>query len=202
MASMVNSEPRTGWSVPNTLTVLRLLTIPVFVWLVLGQHRNVIALGVLVIAGATDFLDGWWARRTDSVTRLGELLDPVTDRLFILTAAVTLYLNHSIPGWLAVAVLLRDVLLWTLVPFLRSRGSSALPVHYLGKAATFNLLYAFPLLLLADGHGTVHELARTFAWAFTLWGVGLYWWVGVIYALQVLALVRAVPSPRRGRRVA
>lgn len=202
MTSMVTTQPREGWSLPNTLTVLRLATIPVFVWLVLGQHRNLLALGVLVIAGATDFFDGWLARRTGSVTVIGELLDPIVDRLFILTAAVTLYLDHAIPGWLAVLVLLRDVLLWLLVPLLRSRKVTSLPVHYLGKAATFNLLYAFPLLLLADGHGVLHELARTFAWAFTLWGVGLYWWVGVIYARQVASLLRSVPSPRRGRRVA
>jgi cardiolipin synthase len=170
--------------------------------LVLAAHRDVVALGVLVVAGITDFLDGWLARRTGNVTRIGELLDPIVDRLFILTAAVTLYADHSIPLWLAAAVLVRDVLLWVLVPFLRTRGITALPVHYLGKAATFNLLYAFPLLLISDGHGTVHELARTFAWAFTLWGVGLYWWVGIIYARQVIGLVRSVPSPRRGRRVA
>ena len=202
MASMVTAQPRSGWSLPNTLTVLRLLMIPVFMWLVLSNHRHAYALAVLVLAGATDFLDGWLARRTGSITRLGELLDPMVDRLFILAAAVTLYLHHSIPAWLAAAVLLRDVLLWLLVPFLRSRGISALPVHYLGKAATFNLLYAFPLLLLAHGHGSVHEIARTFAWAFTLWGVALYWWVGIIYARQVAGLVRSMPSPRRGRRVA
>lgn len=202
MTSMVTLQPRPGWSLPNTLTVVRLLTVPVFAWLVLSQHRNLVALGVLVIAGVTDFLDGWLARRTGSVTRIGELLDPIVDRLFILTAAITLYVDHAIPGWLAVAVLLRDVLLWLLVPLLRSRHVTSLPVHYLGKAATFNLLYAFPLLLLADGHGTVHELARTFAWAFALWGVGLYWWVGIIYARQVASLLRSVPSPRRGRRVA
>lgn len=202
MTPMVTTQPRSGWSLPNTLTALRLVTIPVFVWLVLSHHRHVYPLGILVLACATDFLDGWWARRTGNVTRIGELLDPIVDRLFILAAAVTLYLNHSIPGWLAALVLLRDVLLWVLVPFLRTRRISTLPVHYLGKAATFNLLYAFPLLLLANGHGAVHEIARTFAWAFTLWGVGLYWWVGIIYARQVTALVRSVPSPRRGRRVA
>lgn len=202
MTSMVTRHPRSGWSLPNTLTVFRLLTVPVFVWLVLSHQRHAWALGVLVVAGATDFLDGWLARRTASETRLGELLDPIVDRVFILAAAVTLYVNHSIPGWLAAVVLLRDAFLWLLVPFLRARGASSLPVHYLGKAATFNLLYAFPLLLLANGHGAVHEIARTFAWAFTLWGVGLYWWVAIIYTRQVTALVRSVPSPRRGRRVA
>lgn len=199
---MVTAQPRSGWSLPNTLTVFRLLTIPVFVWLVLSHHRHAYALAVLVTAGATDFLDGWLARRTGNVTRIGELLDPIVDRLFIFAAAVTLYVHHSIPGWLAAVVILRDVFLWALVPLLRSRRVSALPVHYLGKAATFNLLYAFPLLLLANGHGAMHEIARTFAWAFTLWGIGLYWWVGIIYARQAVSLIRSMPSPRRGRRVA
>lgn len=191
MASMVTAQPRSGWSLPNTLTVLRLLTIPIFMWLVLSNHRHLYALVVLVVAGATDFLDGWLARRTGSVTRLGELLDPIVDRLFILAAAVTLYLHHSIPAWLAAAVLLRDVFLWALVPFLRSRGISALPVHYLGKAATFNLLYAFPLLLLADGDSTAARIAEPVGWGFVWWGTVLYWVAGILYALQLRHLLAA-----------
>ena len=90
---------------------------------------------------------------------------------------------------------LRDLLLWGLVPLLRTRGYSALPVHFLGKAATFNLLYAFPLLLLGDGEGTVATLADVFGWAFAIWGIGLYWWAGVLYAWQVHRCCR--PTPRR-----
>jgi cardiolipin synthase (CMP-forming) len=93
---------------------------------------------------------------------------------------------------------LRDVLLWCLVPLLRSRGYSSLPVHFLGKAATFNLLYAFPLLLLAQGDGTGHTLALVFGWAFTLWGIGLYWCAGLLYVGQVRRLLQTVP-PRRVR---
>ena len=84
---------------------------------------------------------------------------------------------------------LRDALLWILVPFLRTRGYSSLPVHFLGKAATANLLYAFPLLLLGDGEGTIAELAQVFGWAFAFWGIGLYWWAGILYAWQVRKLL-------------
>jgi cardiolipin synthase len=88
---------------------------------------------------------------------------------------------------------LRDLLLWILVPILRTRGYSALPVHFLGKAATFNLLYAFPLLLLGDGEGVVATLADVFGWAFAVWGMGLYWWAGILYAYQVYRFVQTTP---------
>ena len=121
---------------------------------------------------------------------VGQILDPVADRLYILAVVVGLALRDIIPWWLAVSLPLRDLLLWGLVPFLRTRGYSALPVHFLGKAATFNLLYAFPLLLLGDGEGMVAPLAEVFGWAFAIWGVGLYWWAGVLYAWQVRKLLR------------
>jgi len=113
---------------------------------------------------------------------------------------VGLAMRDVIPWWLAVSLPLRDALMWLLVPLLRTRGYSALPVHFLGKAATFNLLYAFPLLLLGDGEGTVAELAQVFGWAFAFWGVGLYWWAGLLYAWQVRKLLRTTerrPRPAR-----
>ena len=101
---------------------------------------------------------------------------------------------------MAVSLPLRDLLLWGLVPFLRTRGYSALPVHFLGKAATFNLLYAFPLLLLGDGEGIVATLAEVFGWAFAIWGIGLYWWAGVLYAWQVRKLLADHRTPGCGAR--
>ena len=133
---------------------------PVFLWLVLGPEADAWALVVLMVSGFTDFLDGWLARRLDQYSRLGEILDPVADRLYILAVVVGLALRDIIPWWVAVSLPLRDLLMWGLVPILRTRGYSALPVHFLGKAATFNLLYAFPLLLLGDGEGVVATLAR------------------------------------------
>ena len=187
------------WTVPNLLSALRLLGVPLFLWLVLVPEADGWALGVLVLAGATDFLDGWLARRWNQTTVVGQLLDPVADRLYILAVVVGLGLREVIPWWMAVSIPLRDALMWGLVPLLRTRGLSSLPVHFLGKAATFNLLYAFPLLLLGDGTGTAAELARTFGWAFAGWGLGLYWWAGVLYAWQVRRLLATTERvPRRG----
>ena len=177
------------WTVPNLLSALRLLGVPVFLWLVLGPEEDTIALVVLMLSGVTDYLDGYLARRLQQTSRLGEILDPVADRLYILAVVIGLAFRDIIPWWMAIALPARDAFLWCLVPFLRTRGYSALPVHYLGKAATFNLLYAFPLLLLGDGDVVFAELARVFGWAFAIWGIGLYWWAGLLYAWQVRKLL-------------
>ena len=177
------------WTLPNLISLLRLAGVPVFLWLVLGPEADGWALVLLMVSGVTDFLDGWLARRLNQTTVLGQILDPVADRLYILAVVVGLALRDVIPWWMAVSLPLRDLLMWGLVPFLRTRGYSALPVHFLGKAATFNLLYAFPLLLLGDGEGVVATLARVFGWAFAFWGIGLYWWAGVLYAWQVRKLL-------------
>ena len=177
------------WTVPNLLSMIRLAGVPVFLWLILGPEADGWALALLMVSGVTDFLDGYLARRLGQMSTLGQILDPVADRLYILAVVVGLALREVIPWWVAVSLPLRDLLLWGLVPLLRTRGYSALPVHFLGKAATFNLLYAFPLLLLGDGEGTVATLANVFGWAFAIWGIGLYWWAGILYAWQVRTLL-------------
>ena len=180
-------------TVPNLLSLLRLAGVPLFLWLVLGPEADGWALLLLLVAGFTDYLDGNLARRLNQTSSLGQVLDPVADRLYILAVVVGLVLRDIIPLWLAVLLPMRDALLFSLVPFLRTRGYSALPVHYLGKAATAALLYAFPLLLLGDDAGTLGELAQVFGWAFTIWGVGLYWWAGLLYAWQVRTLLVTTP---------
>lgn len=184
------------WTVPNILSMVRLAGVPLFLWLVLGPEADGWALVVLMVSGVTDYLDGWLARTLDQRSNLGEILDPVADRLYILAVVVGLGLREIIPWWVAIILPLRDLLLWGLVPLLRTRGYSALPVHFLGKAATFNLLYAFPLLLLGEGEGVVPLLANVFGWAFALWGIGLYWWAGILYAWQVAKLLRDPTHPR------
>ena len=192
---MPRSETRDSrvWTLPNVLSLARLAGVPVFLWLVLVPEADGWALLLLMLSGVTDFLDGYLARRLDQYSRLGEILDPVADRLYILAVVIGLALRDIIPWWVALALPLRDLLLWGLVPFLRTRGYSALPVHFLGKAATFNLLYAFPLLLLGDGTGVVAALADVFGWAFAIWGIGLYWWAGDPLRLPGL---QAAPGPR------
>ena len=177
-------------TVPNLISIIRLAGVPLFLWLVLGPEADGWALLVLALSGVSDYLDGYLARRLQQTSTLGTILDPVADRLYILATVLGLAWRDIIPWWLAALLPARDLLLWGLVPFLRRRGYSALPVHFLGKAATFNLLYAFPLLLLGDGTGSAATLAKVFGWAFAGWGIGLYWWAGVLYAYQVYRLVK------------
>ncbi len=177
-------------TVPNLLSIARLFGVPLFLWLVLVPHADGWALVVLMVAGFTDWLDGMLARTLNQASKLGQILDPVADRLYILAVVIGLALREVIPWWLAVLLPLRDIFLFALVPFLRTRGYSALPVHFLGKAATASLLYAFPLLLLGEGDGKVQTFADVLGWAFTIWGTGLYWWAGFLYAYQVIQLLR------------
>ena len=186
-------------TVPNLLSMTRLALLPVFLWLVLGPEADGWAVAVLMFMGISDYLDGWIARRWHQSSPLGMILDPVADRLYILATVIGLGLRDIIPLWLVIVLPARDLFLWFLVPFLRTRGYSALPVHFLGKAATAALLYAFPLLLLGDGTSTLAEVARVFGWAFTIWGVGMYWWAGLLYAWQVRRLLAT--HPRVGREV-
>jgi len=181
-------------TIPNLLSLARLAGVPLFLWLVLGPEADGWALVVLLLSGVTDYLDGKLARSLNQTSRVGQYLDPIADRCYILAVVVGLAMRDIIPWWLAVALPLRDVFLFSLVPFLRMRGYNALPVHFLGKAATANLLYAFPLLLLGEGDGTLPTLADVFGWAFAIWGTGLYWWGGVLYAWQVRKLLS---TPRR-----
>lgn len=181
------------FTIPNALSFVRLLGVPLFLWLVLVKEADVLAFCVLMVSGFTDYLDGWLARRWNQMSKLGAILDPVADRLYILAVVIGLSLRGIIPWELAVILPLRDVFLFALVPFLRTRGYSSLPVHFLGKAATASLLYAFPLLLLGDGENVFAELAQVFGWAFAIWGIGLYWWAGILYAIQVRRLLATTP---------
>lgn len=175
-------------TIPNLLSLLRLALVPVFLWLVLSNHPG-LAFGVLVIASITDYLDGYFARKLNQTTRIGALLDPAADRLYIFATLVGLAYTASIPFWLPIVVIARDLVLAFTIPMLASKNYGPLPVHFLGKAGTFALLYAFPLLLLADWWQAAELVILPIAWAFALWGVGLYWYAGYLYLKQVWLLV-------------
>ena len=176
-------------TIPNVISIIRLAGVPLFLWLVLVPEADGWAVLVLFVSGVSDYADGYLARRLDQTSKVGEILDPVADRLYILSTVVGLAARGIIPWWVAVILPARDAFLWCLVPFLRTRGYSSLPVHFLGKAATANLLYAFPLLLLGDATGAFPTLAKVVGWAFAIWGIGLYWWAGLLYAWQVRKLI-------------
>jgi cardiolipin synthase len=178
------------WTIPNALSVLRLLGVPLFLWLLLGPHADAWALVVLMVSGFTDWLDGVLARALNQTSAFGALLDPAADRLYILASLLGLVVRHIIPLWLAIVIVGRDVLVGLALPVLRRAGYGPPAVHYLGKAATFCLLYAFPLLLLGQYHGVVANIARPMAWAFTVWGTALYLWAGLVYLAQAVRLVR------------
>jgi cardiolipin synthase len=170
--------------------VVRLLGVPLFLWLLLGPQSDGWALLVLAVSGFTDWADGVLARRLHQLSRLGALLDPLADRLYILATLVGLVLRHVIPIWLAVALVGRDLILGIALIFVRRAGYGPPAVHYVGKAATFCLLYAFPLLLLGLYHGPIATAAKATAWGFTVWGTALYLWAGIVYLRQFAGLVR------------
>jgi cardiolipin synthase len=189
------------WTLPNILSMLRLLGVPLFLWLVLGPRADGLAVLVLVVAGFTDWLDGTLARAWHQRSRLGQMLDPVADRFYILATLVGLAIREIIPWWLVVILVARDCMIALLVPVLKTRGYSSLPVHFLGKAATFSLLYAFPLVLLGAGGSELALVARVIGWAFALWGTGLYWWAGWLYLAQTVKLVSNTPRLEKSVRI-
>jgi CDP-diacylglycerol--glycerol-3-phosphate 3-phosphatidyltransferase len=186
-----NVLPDRVWTVPNALSVLRLLGVPLFLWLLLGPHADGWAVVVLMVSGATDWLDGKLARSLGQSSRLGALLDPAADRLYIVATLVAFVLRDVVPLWVVAVLVGRELVLGLALLLLRAHGYPPLQVHYLGKAATFILLYAFPLLLLADGEGPAAAVLQPVAWALTVWGGALYVLAGVLYVVQVAGLVRA-----------
>ncbi|MDJ0385981.1 CDP-alcohol phosphatidyltransferase family protein [Streptomyces sp. G-G2] len=183
-------------TIPNILSMARLVGVPVFLWLILmpvfgGPKADVWALVVLMFSGISDYLDGKLARRWNQISSLGRLLDPAADRLYILSTLVGLTWREILPWWLTGALLARELMLLVMVWILRRHGYPPPQVNFLGKAATFNLMYAFPLLLLSDGTGWLPWLGSVFGWAFAVWGTTLYWWAGVLYVVQVRRLVKA-----------
>jgi cardiolipin synthase len=186
----------TVFTIPNVISLARLALVPVFAVLIVAGH-DVWALVVLAVSGFTDWLDGVLARRLDQVSRLGQMLDPAADRLFILVTLVGLAWREIVPLWLVVVIVARDVMLAFVMPVLARHGYGPLEVNFLGKAGTFALLYAFPLLLLAEMPGAVGAVAHVVGWAFTWWGIGLYWLAGVQYVAQTRRLVAADGGPHR-----
>ena len=155
----------------------------------------------LVFLGATDWVDGYLARKYNQRSKLGQVLDPLADRLYILATLIGLAIREIIPWWLVLLLLARDVMMAALVlPLLRTRGFITLPVHFLGKTATFCLLYAFPMVLLGAGTEPWALGCRVVGWAFALWGAGLYWCAGLMYVGQTLDVLRRFPPVGKGDR--
>ena len=176
-------------TIPNILSFLRILGVPVFMWLIVVEEADGWALALLIVSSITDWLDGKIARATGQITRVGQLLDPIADRLYIVAALIALALRDIVPWWLVLLLLARDVVMAVVMAILKRHGIVGLPVHFLGKAATFCLLYAFPLLLLGEMGGVIGVAAKVIGWAFALWGAGLYWYAAVLYIIQTRQVI-------------
>jgi cardiolipin synthase len=180
-------------TIPNALSVLRLILVPVFIYL-LVVDANAWAVAVLMFSGFSDWADGKIARLVaNQSSKLGALLDPAVDRIYMIVVPVAMAVDGIVPWWFVAVLIARDVVLALTLPILRSRGLTALPVTYLGKAATFSLMSGFPLVLLGQWDALWSRVILAIGWAFLGWGMAMYLWSGVLYLVQVTMVVRQMP---------
>jgi cardiolipin synthase (CMP-forming) len=186
-------------TIPNLISFVRLLGVPVFLWLVLGVRSPAgdwWAVGLLAASGLSDWLDGKIARALHQQSRLGQVLDPAADRLYIVSTVIALAVRSIIPWWLVAVLGVRELMMAGVLGLLRRRGWSALQVSFAGKTATLCLLYAFPLLFLGSHASSYADVMRIIGWSFAIWGSALYWWAAGLYvaqARQLLAETHAGP---------
>ena len=177
-------------NVPNALTALRGLGIPLFIYLAISLEADGWAILTLAIGGATDYFDGKIARAWNQTSRFGELADPAIDRLYILAILIVFFMRDIIPIWMIVIIVGRDIVLALITLLMNRKGIPPFTVTYLGKAATFNLMYAFPFILLAQSEGAFGTIAFVLGWSFAIWGIALYISTGISYARQGIWQIR------------
>jgi cardiolipin synthase len=187
-------------TIPNALSVLRLFLVPVFIYLLVIE-ANAWAVAVLMFSGFSDWADGKIARLVaNQSSRLGALLDPAVDRIYMVVTPIALAAVGIVPWWFVVVLLARDLVLALTLPVLRTRGLTALSVTYVGKAATFALMSGFPLVLLGQWDALWSRVILAIGWAFLGWGMAMYLWSGVLYLVQVTLVVRQLPRHAAGSR--
>jgi len=193
-------QGRRVWTIPNVLSMVRLVLVPVFLYLLLATTAYGWAVGILMFSGFSDWADGKIARLVpNQSSRLGALLDPLVDRIYMLAVPIGLGLAGIVPWWVVGTLVGRDAVLAATLPVVRSRGITALPVTYIGKAATFALMSGFPLVLLGQWDALWSRVIGACGWAFLIWGIGMYLWSAVLYLLQVRLVVRTLPKVGTGR---
>jgi cardiolipin synthase len=181
-------------TIPNLLSAIRLVLMPVFLYLLLVAHAYGWAVAIMMFSGFSDWADGKIARLVDNQSsRLGELLDPLVDRIYMLAVPLGLGIAGVVPWWLVGTLFGRDALLAATLPIVRARGLTALPVTYIGKAATFALMSGFPLVLLGQWDALWSRVIGAIGWGFLIWGLGMYLWSAVLYLIQVNLVVRRLP---------
>ena len=191
-------------TIPNAISVARLAGVPVFLWLVLDlrtQAGDWWAVGLLIAAGLSDWLDGKIARALNQQSKLGQVLDPAADRAYIVATVIALAVRSIIPWWLVILLAARELMLFVVLLVLRRHNYGPLQVSFVGKAATLALLYAFPLLFLGAHTASYSEVARIAGWAFVIWGSALYWCAALLYVEQARRILRGesggIPAGQR-----
>ena len=187
-------------TVPNVISMARLAGVPVFLWLVLVPQADWWAVGLLIAAGLSDWLDGKLARAWNQQSHLGQVLDPAADRLYIAATLIALAVRAIIPWWLVAVLVSRELVLGVALLVLRRHSIGPLQVSFVGKAATLCLLYAFPLLFLGSHEGTAALAARVTGWAFAIWGSALYWWAAALYLVQARQVIAASRDETAGQQ--
>ncbi|ABM13942.1 MULTISPECIES: CDP-alcohol phosphatidyltransferase family protein [Mycolicibacterium] len=181
-------------TVPNALSVIRLVLVPVFLYLLLAAGATGWAVAILMFSGASDWADGKIARLFDGQSsRLGELLDPLVDRIYMVVVPISMAAVGFVPWWVVALLLGRDLVLAGTLPLLRRRGLTALPVTYIGKAATFALMSGLPLVLLGQVDAQWARVVLALGWGFLIWGLAMYLWSGALYLVQVGMVMRTLP---------
>ena len=184
-------------TVPNVVTAVRLLCVPVFVWLLFGAHRQTAAAVLLGVLGATDWVDGFVARRLHQVSTLGKVLDPAADRVLVGTAVIAVTVHGAVPVWFGAATLVREVLVSGTVLALAALGARRIDVLWVGKAGTFGLMFAYPAFLLGYGTAGWQTVIRDIAWVTGGVGLALAWVAAVAYLVPARAALDGGRRPRR-----
>jgi cardiolipin synthase len=181
-------------TIPNAITGIRALGIPLFLYAYLGLENTGLAFVVLTIGAISDYFDGKVARYLKQESALGAMLDPTIDRLYIAATVIALVVSGVVPLWLLILLISRDLWMTVILALKKSQGTGVFEVTFLGKAATFNLLYAFPFLLVAGDNG-VGQVFFIAGWGFAIWGVALYWVTALQYTYVALKEIRGNNAP-------
>lgn len=174
-------------TLPNLLSVARLGLLAAFFVTLFADGGRVVAAALLGVAGATDFLDGYIARRFNQVSTIGKMLDPTVDRLVVAGAVVASVVYGAVPLWLAAAVLVRELLTSTMMLVVATLAGRRIDVVFVGKAATFGLMCAIPLLVASYGPGSGWHVVRVVGWVMAI----------AAFALSCVATASYLPTARR-----